>query len=271
MSRFRQRAHVTGWRPPRAGEGGFSLFELAIVLLILGLMVGAVIRPIVSDGENRVINESRAVLDEAREALLSYVAATGYFPCPADAASNGAEAGGTTPNHSDGVCGVWHGFLPARLLGLTSTDAQGYAVDGGRQPVNRIRYAVSNDTVASITNPFTRVNGLRLVGSGLTEAENLLFVCSSGSGVNAGVDCGSGGTLTSRAVVVIWSVGGNAVSGGGASLDEAENPNPNGGSADRIFVSKARTVAVGAEFDDLLYWIPTTVLVNRLLAYGQLP
>lgn len=236
----------------------------------MGLMIGAVIRPIVSDGENRIINETRAVLDEAREALLSYVAAKGYLPCPADAASNGAEAAGTDATHATGVCGAWHGFLPARVLGVTSTDAQGYAVDGGRQPANRIRYAVSNDTVAGITNPFTRVNGLRRVGSALAEAENLLFVCGSGTGVVAGVNCGAAGTLTSRAVVVIWSVGGNAVSGG-TSIDEAENPNPNGGIPDRIFVSRARTVAAGAEFDDLLYWIPTTVLVNRLLAYGQLP
>ena len=236
----------------------------------MGLMVGAVIRPIVSDGENRVINETRAVLDEAREALLSYVSAKGYLPCPADAASNGDEAGGTDATHATGVCGTWHGFLPARVLGITSIDAQGYAVDGGRQPANRIRYAVSNDTIAGITNPFTRVNGLRRVGSALAEAETLLYVCGSGTGVVAGVNCGAAGTLTSRAVVVIWSVGGNAVSGG-TSADEAENPNPNGGTPDRIFVSRAKMVAAGAEFDDLLYWIPTTVLVNRMLAYGQLP
>jgi prepilin-type N-terminal cleavage/methylation domain-containing protein len=252
-------------------QQGFSLIELAVVLLILGLMVGAVIRPIVSDGENRIMNETRTVLEEAREALLAYVAATGYLPCPADAASNGAESAGTDLTHATGACGTWHGFLPARVLGVTSVDAQGYAVDGGRQPHNRIRYAVSNDTIAGITNPFTRVNGVRRVGSALAEAENLLYVCGSGVPVNAGVDCGLAGmTLTSRAVVVIWSVGGNALSGGG-NADEAENPNPNGGSADRIFVSRARSVATGAEFDDLLYWIPTTLLVNRMIAYGQLP
>jgi hypothetical protein len=157
------------------------------------------------------------------------------------------------------------------LLGLTSADAQGYAVDGGRQPPNRIRYAVSNETIAGITNPFTRANGLRRVGSALADAENLLFVCSSGTGVVAGVNCGVAGTLTSRAAVVIWSVGGNALSGG-AGVDEAENPNPNtGGSTDRIFVSRAKSTAAGAEFDDILHWIPTTVLVNRMIAYGQLP
>ncbi len=252
-------------------QRGFSLFELAIVLLILGLMVGAVIRPIVSDGENRVINETRAVLDEARDALLAYVAATGYFPCPADAGSNGAEAGGTDVTHATGTCGVWHGFLPARLLGLTSTDAQGYAVDGGRQPQNRIRYAVSNQTIRGIANPFTQLNGLRRVGSALAEAEELLFVCSSGGGGGGGLSCGSAGTLTSRAAVVVWSVGGNALSGG-TSVDEAENPNPNSVTPpDRIFVSRAKTTAAGAEFDDILYWIPTTVLVNRMIAYGQLP
>jgi type II secretory pathway pseudopilin PulG len=244
------------------------LIELAVVLLILGLMVGAVIRPIVSDGENRVIEETRAVLEEARAALLAYVSANGYLPCPASLTSNGAEALGF--DHGTGQCTAWHGFLPARVLGVSSVDAQGYAVDGGRQPHNRIRYAVSNETIAGITFPFTQRGGLRRVGHELAEAENLLFVCSSGVNVTAGTNCGTAGTLTSRAVVVIWSVGGNALSGG-ASADEAENPNPNGGSTDRIFVSRSRSVTTGAEFDDILYWIPITVLVNRMLLYGQLP
>jgi hypothetical protein len=97
---------------------------------------------------------------------------------------------------------------------------------------------------------------------------SMLYVCQSGAGVNPGSDCGSAVTLASNAAVVVWSVGSNAVTGGG-SIHEAENPNPNGGSADRIFVSRQHSNVAGNEFDDLLTWIPATMLLSRLLIAGQ--
>ena len=54
-------------------------------------------------------------------------------------------------------------------------------------------------------------------------------------------------------------------------MHEAENPNPNGGSADAIFVSRPRSDLTGAEFDDILTWVPAFVVVSRLVATGQLP
>lgn len=251
-----------------ARHAGFSLIELLVVLAVMGVLIGAIIRPLVSQLENRIFAETQRVLEESREVLLGYVVANGYFPCPADTASNGREAAGT--DHNTGACPTWYGFLPAATLGMTSVDAQGYAVDGGRQIHNRIRYAVSNQTIVGITNPLTRRFGIRRVGVASLDAEDLLFVCASGDGVNAGVDCGTATTLTSRAAAIIWSVGGNAATGG-TSIHEAQNPSPNGGSADRIFVSRSPSVAAGAEFDDLVSWIPVTIVVNRLLASGQLP
>ena len=252
-------------------EAGFSLVELAVVLAVLGVLIGSVIRPIMADLENRALDETRRVLAEAHAALLGYVASNGYLPCPADAASNGRE--NPLTNHATGDCGIWHGFLPAVTLGVTAVDAQGYAVDGGRQPQNRIRYAVTNQAISTVLNPFTRVGGIRSVPVLSGEAENLLIICGSGSGVNADVDCGTASTLASRAVAVVWSVGGNATTGG-LSADEAENPNPGpygGGSADRIFVSRSRNVTAGAEFDDIVTWISLGLFVNRLLASGRIP
>ena len=249
-------------------NAGFSLIELSIVLVIMGVLIGAVIRPVVAEYEDKILEETQRALDDARDALMGYAAANGYLPCPADAASNGLEAKGT--DHNTGACpGGWYGFLPAATLGLTSADASGYAVDGTRRPANRVRYAVSNETLAGVANTFTRRSGMRQAGVKSLD-QNLFFICASGTGVNPGIDCGTAGTLTSRAVAVVWSVGGNA-STGGASVHEAQNPNPNGGTADRIFVSRPRSVIPGAEFDDALIWLPAHVLVNRLVAAGQLP
>lgn len=253
------------WSPRVARSAGFSLIEAAVVLLIMGILIGTVVRPLLADTENRVAEETRRVMADAREALLGYVVSNGYFPCPADAASNGNEASGT--DHNTGFCPSSYGFLPAVSLGITSVDAQGYAVDGGRQTPNRVRYAVSNQTIVGIVNPFTTRFGMRRVGATLLDGEAQFFICGSGIGVTAGADCGTAPTLTSSAVAVIWSSGSNAAAGG-SSIHEAENPHPNGGSADRIFVNRPPSVASGEEFDDVLVWLPVSIIVNRLLAAG---
>jgi hypothetical protein len=73
-------------------------------------------------------------------------------------------------------CVASFGFLPAASLGLTSVDAQGYAVDGNRQPANRIRYAIWRSPVAGVVEPFTAVNGMRNVGMQSLALEDLFFV-----------------------------------------------------------------------------------------------
>jgi prepilin-type N-terminal cleavage/methylation domain-containing protein len=245
---------------------GFTIIELAIVLFVLALLLGSILVPLRTQIEDRKVDETKRLLEQAQEALLGYSAALGYFPCPADIASNGNEAAGT--DHSTGFCPVWHGFLPAALLGFRPTDAQGFALDAWGLSSNRIRYSVSNHSIAGITNPFTRVNGLRSVPLASLGSAQMLHICQSGNGVKAGVDCGAAVTLASNAAVVVWSAGANAAMGG-SSVHEAENPNPNGGHADRIFVSRLHSNVAGHEFDDLLAWIPATALLNRLVIAGQ--
>jgi type II secretory pathway pseudopilin PulG len=247
-------------------SSGFTIVEIAVALFVLALLLGSVLVPLRTQIEERKIDETKRLLDQAQEALLGYSAAYGYFPCPADNASNGLEAAGT--NHMTGNCPVWHGFLLVALLGFRPTDAQGYALDAWGLTGNRIRYAVSNHSIAGVTNPFTRVNGLRSIPLASLASAPMLYVCQSGAGVNPGTDCGAAVTLASNAAVVVWSVGANAPTGG-TSVHEAENPNPNGGHADRIFVSRVSSNVPGHEFDDLLAWIPTTALLNRLVVAGQ--
>lgn len=218
--------------------------------------------------EARLHAETVTRLNAAVDALLDYVAARGYFPCPADAQSNGREPEGA--DHQSGVCPAWYGFLPAAELGLSRLDPQGYKVDGWGGPHNRIRYAVSHMTVRTVTKPFTRRNGMRSVGIESMDAEYLLWVCRSADGVFEGSTCGTAPVLTSKTPAVIWSVGPNARTGG-RSPDEAENPNPNGGSEDPVFVSRPRSTRQGDEFDDVVTWIPLPLLVNRMISARHLP
>jgi type II secretory pathway pseudopilin PulG len=260
------------------------MVELAVTLVIIAILLGSILVPLQTQVENRKIDETQHIIERARDALLGYAAAYGYFPCPASATSNGQEPVGT--NHAIGAANtcpaaVWganmyHGFLPAATLGLTPTDANGYAVDAWGLAQNRIRYSVSNVTVNGITQPFTRVNGMRNAGmSNISSATTLLYVCNNGTNVSATISpyCNPPQTVTiaSSVPVVIWSVGPNAATTGGASVDEAQNPNPVGGSADRIFVSRTKSGGTSGEFDDIVTWIGVPTLFNRMIAAGQLP
>ena len=273
---------------PRCGTG-FSMIELAVALVVIAILLGSILVPLNTQVESRNYDETQRILERAREALLGFAAATGRFPCPARRMSTGDESffspGGLPTNglcHSD-VSGpnVYAGFLPAATLGITPVDAQGYAVDAwGLSPFNRVRYAVSRQTVNGILNPFTTLpnpptntQGMRAAGMANIAGAPLLHVCASGTGVVAGNNCGTAATLTTNAIVVIWSAGPNAATTGGVSTDEAENPRiePPGGSMDRIFVSKTRSAGTAGEFDDSVTWIGSATVFNRLIQAGQLP
>jgi type II secretory pathway pseudopilin PulG len=256
------------WRILRSS--GFSIVEIAVALFLLTVLFGAIVTPLQTQVLARKRDETQKLLDKAREALLGYASAHGYFPCPATDSSGGREPAAS--DHGSGVCATYHGFLPGALLGLQSADSQGYALDGWAMSGNRIRYAVANYTVGGVAQAFTRTNGMRTAGiSNLANSSLSLFhVCSSATGVAASTSCGSAVTLVSTTPIVVWSSGENAATGA-ASADEAQNPHALGGSADRIFVSRLRGVPAVGEFDDQVTWIPMPTIISRLVAAGQLP
>jgi prepilin-type N-terminal cleavage/methylation domain-containing protein len=250
---------------PRRFCRGFTLLEQAIALSVIALLLGSILVPLQTQIENRKTDETRRMIALAQEMLLGFASANGYFPCPADAGSNGNEAPGT--NHVTGSCPAFHGYLPSALLGFKPADTQGFAVDAWAGAPNRIRYAVSNRTIGGVPNALTRINGLRSIPLDSLGNAPLFHVCQSGHGVTAN-DCGSAVTLASNAVVVIWSAGPNAAVGG-VSVHEAQNPNVNGGSADGVFVERAASNVPGHEFDDIVGWIPATTLLSRMVLAGQ--
>lgn len=246
------------------------MFELAVGLFLLALLFGSLFVPLQAQIDARRTEASHEILYRAREALLGYAAAHGYLPCPADASAGGVEPPAT--DHATGSCPAYHGYLPAAALGLQPTDAQGYAIDAWGADANRIRYAVAPYAIGKVTNPFTRANGMRTatIASLGDPALSLLHVCNTGVSVVENTSCAAGATLVSTAPAVVWSLGPNAASGG-TSRDEAQNPNVNGGSADRIFVSRPRAPGAGGEFDDQVVWIAMPALIARMVAAGQLP
>lgn len=222
--------------------------ELAIVLMIVGLLLGGLIVPITAQVDMQAFRKTNASLEEIKDALIGYAIINGRLPCPASSTSNGIESpvgGGNCTNPNNG-------FLPAATLGITPTDANGYALDGwSGNASNRIRYAV---TTTSGSNAFTTaINSLTLAPD--------LHVCASGTSITATACDASVPTLSATAVAVIFSLGKNAGTGG-VSTDEAPNVDNN-----ITFVNHD----IAPTFDDQMVWISYPILVSSLVNAGKLP
>ncbi len=117
---------------------GFSLAELAVVLLISTLLLGGMLVPLSVQNELRRTAETWKTLHEVRDALLSFAIANGRLPCPASAGTTGSETGGGALSCAGAASGVADGFVPGAGMGLSAVDGQGYLLDAWG---NRIRYA----------------------------------------------------------------------------------------------------------------------------------
>ncbi len=164
--------HRAPRQPRPANERGFSLLELAVVMVISGLalqMLLAGLKPYFAERQ-RLVTEER--LTTVENTLAAYKAKHGHYPCPAAAAPAGAALFGVAGNCADtsiaagdcdqGACvrngrvidhdndpvtaaqpmRIREGFLPVRDLGL----ADSFAYDPYYQ---LFRYAVAEGLASS--------------------------------------------------------------------------------------------------------------------------
>ncbi|MFN0040717.1 MAG: type II secretion system protein [Burkholderiales bacterium] len=270
----------------RQAVRGFSLIEMAIAVFVMGLLLGALLVPLRAQVENRRLADTWAILDQARDTLLGYVAARGHFPCPANAtdgggSGNGQEASGT--NHTAGsiscpasVTGsgtsVYVGFFPAASLGFAPVDSNGFARDAWGTQQNRLRYAVARRTVNLVVEPLTRVDGMRTATmNAFITTNELIRICRTGTGVSSS-DCAvANDRLANNAMAVIWSLGQNAPTGGSAPHEDKNFRANVLTNFTRVFVQAEVSGTGGSVFDDQLTWVSPAMVFNRMIAAGTLP
>ncbi len=242
-------------RTPLANHG-FTLAELAIVLAIVGFLMGGLLPVLSAQLEGKQNADTQKTLSEVREALIGYAAshfatATNkpYLPCP-DTDNDGLE----NRVVATGLCVAQQGNLPWATLGVGNADAWG----------NRFLYSVSNS--------FSRAdNGFSLV----PPSTGVLRVCQepacttiTGSALPAVVlsfGRNSYGATTSTGSAIPAPLCPNS---GQSCLDEAENRD-----ADNDFVTHlyAPRDADRVEFDDIVTWLSPNILFNRMISAGRLP
>lgn len=241
---------------------GFTLVEMAIVLLIVALLLGGLLPTVTSQIEIQHRGDTRKQLSEIQQALIGYTLVNGRLPCPADPTTptgqlNAANvpAGQEYKNPPIGanyVCNNVQGVLPWVTLGIPETDAW------GRRYTYRVTQIFADDIALST------------FGCAAISIVSSFALCSNGD-INVLTAAGGGTNVASNIPAVIVSHGTNGngayTSQGiqipiGADADEMENSNAN-----ITFVSHDSN----STFDDMVVWIAPSLLFNRMVSAGKLP
>jgi prepilin-type N-terminal cleavage/methylation domain-containing protein len=103
-------------------RAGFSLIEVAIVLIIMGVMLGAAMPSILRYRQQACLRETKERQDMVTYAVAAYAVINNRLPCPADPAAQGDKKGKSvnpcqTVAHAIGI-------VPYHTLGLPENQAK---------------------------------------------------------------------------------------------------------------------------------------------------
>jgi prepilin-type N-terminal cleavage/methylation domain-containing protein len=171
-------------------QGGFSLVELSIVLVVVGILLGGILSGTATLIQSARSHEADKELELVRESLIGFLVENGRLPC-ADSDFDGTENGPV-------VCENW-GILPYAQLGVSRTDPWG----------GDYRYRV-DITFADAAFPTAQSSFI------LTDTGNI--------NVEDDEDDGIANTVATGMAAIVVSEGANR---GAGSVDENENIDDN--------------------------------------------
>lgn len=264
---------------PRAASG-FTLAELAVVLAIVALLLGGMLVPLAGQQDMRNRQETERSLAVIHEALIGFALVHGRLPCPATATL----ASGTGGDCPDGgaatvagceatsgagtslACVAPAGVLPWATLGLAETDAWG----------NRYTYRVTAHFARGIDPAQTDFGSNCALNppdhhsydAALADGPRLaaFALCTPGDiGVAAAV---GGTTLASKLPAIVVSHGKN---GAGAYTPQGSRLAPAAGSDEAANADDDSAFVSNPASDDLVRWLPGSLLIGRMLSAGKLP
>ncbi len=205
---------------------GFTLIEMAVVLVIVGLLLGGMLVPLATQMETDRRKETTATLESIREALIGFAVINGRLPCPDTNDDGVAEPACNTGANQRNSAG-----LPFATLGVCCAPTPGAIPGPMRSTVRTPR-----------RSPYRR----RLSQQDHGDIE-----------VRATANCA--GTQRRR----------TAAGAGAVERQDQQPRHPRTGeSGRRPLLRRCRLQPMNNGFDDLVVWIPTGVLYNRLVAAG---
>ena len=239
----------------RYSQSGFTLVEMAIVLVIVALLIGGVLAPLSTQKEQERRKENQQLLEDAREALIGFAVVNGYLPCP-DTNGDGIEDTGPNPGDCSRLNATSANFYPSGALGRLPWVTLG--INAEFDPwgeTHFVRYVVNG---AFVGDPGDGTFALTATGTG----PGILEIHNDAS------DCGGSASLVALNVpAIIWTSAKTDYSlAPVSSVDEIENIN-----GDNCFVYKEYNTAAGSEYDDQMLWLSPNILFNRMISAGVIP
>jgi len=257
-------SRARAYRPPQAG---FSLVELAVVTLIIGIFLTLGLGAINATRESSALSATNQKQAAIKDILIAYLRRNSRLPCPDDPASanflNGVEKRATMTNPTTPVvtsaCSATFGVLPYVTLGLARDAVQ----DGWG---NLFTYRVSNTPTST---DWTLTANFRTGNAGVYSVSDRI------SGVAT--------AITANAVAVVISHGSNgfgAYTIGGTrntlpavGTDELSNTDPTAGTVANPHFKRAPITddtAPGGAFDDVVQFLGADDLLGPLFKDGTL-
>jgi len=216
-------------------QRGFSLLEMAMVLVVVGLLLGGSLIPLSIQMEKQDRDATQQQLQDIRDALIGFALTNGRLPCP-DTDNDGQMNGVST-------CTSALGVIPWADLGVGQQDAWG-------QPFT---YRVSSDFADNTDG--TACSSPATIGVSFS-------LCSAGDISVLDAVGGNPVALTLPAIVLSHGKNWAATTG----TDEAENSD-----TDAVYVDRSYSNNTGSPFDDLIVWVPPGILKNKMLTAQLLP
>lgn len=228
----------------------FTLVEMAIVLVIIGIGLGGMLLTLTAQIDLRNYAATRQAMEEIKEALIGFSLSHGYLPCPAKSAIDGTE-----DRLASGACNKRVGFIPWQELGVPRDDSWNHlyrysvtsAYSDSVDTVNLSPATARDITIQTRNDAGTLVN--------ISNASDIPAVIIS-HGKN-----GFGATSVDDVLIADSSVN---------NSDEETNHT----GAGTLFISNefsdVKNTAY-SEYDDIVVWISPNIYLANLVSVGKLP
>jgi prepilin-type N-terminal cleavage/methylation domain-containing protein len=292
-------------------SNGFTLAELAVALVIVGLLLAGALIPLSTQIEVRNVSDTRRTMDGIKEAIIGFAQANGRLPCPADGSKADGISGAGTEQYNGTSCTATFGVVPWSTLGAPETDAWGRRFSYRVSPIFADAITASTWVTSTTTTPASPGNQPTTNCAPPTPVPSLstFALCSLGDiAVLTRSESATAATLLGTALPAViishgkngysaWQTNGMRLMPAPSGGDEFANANGTtsatgtalgGGSyASWVFYSRnpmpassgcsdpapgaAASSAPLCELDDIVVMISSNFLIARMVSAGRLP
>lgn len=252
-------------------QRGFTLIEIAIVLLIVSILLGYAVAMFPKQQELKQYRHVEREMDMILEELVAYAQVNGRLPCPDTVADSGLPAnaaydGAEDINPAGTGCEAYFGFLPARTLGINGKyTANGTLADPWGSGYG---YAVSN---ADFTGDgvIDLVNGDGIRDEGIENVAPDLVVCDDSAALGFDLTCvdAASNQVVGNVAAVIVSLGKDATLPASSNIQAENTDSFDNGVTDKVYIFSARR----DDYDDVVKWLSTNLLFSKMIEADRLP